>query len=536
MPSWTITNDDKMSSWRDQLSPRNLSFRGLRRASESVAKTNSSSTKNDFTMKHFPDRPMRRITEADIPSDADCKKTLINMRKASLSDHIHIHRRHEYHHQHQNQLSPVPEPMPTPEEYFTIKVPKIELPRIEQPQPSPRSLPKRSQSERAQPEQLQIEKPRAQQPSRLTFGPFNGQFKSAYGPLTEEPSPLENADIAESTTTPEEGLQIPGAPIDIRKSILAVDDLNLATEPAAAPVVISEAKTIRLERVDNTQTPGVSPFSSPRPSNASASGWPMRKPSVQMVAIRRSSQDSQRRKPSVHTVVVRRPSTKPHSDALNSHPTHSSTAQVHVRQDSVSDPMCRVCHTGIAERSGTCSICDNDSMPANPVESGPNFSRLHHKPTVKRYNRPPPLVSQSLDSIAKLHRPSASLTSDPEANQISPPPSPGSRSSSTAETVKTLATGPSVPPTPMSALSTPEVFKRFQEEVENRAKSDDSPAFDDPWMIKSKTPEDDVYEDDWADYYFDEQNFNDGPGNETENPVPGLHFVASPVCPGPGWI
>ncbi|KAL4723187.1 hypothetical protein ACLX1H_009677 [Fusarium chlamydosporum] len=534
MPSWTIANDDKMSSWRDQLSPRNLSFRGFRRASESVAKP-TSSTNPDFTMKHFPDRPTRRITEAEIPNDEECKRSLVGMRKASLSEQIH--RRHEYHIQHQNQLSPVPEPTFTPEERLTIKVPQLKLPRIEQsqsspqlsPQPSPRSKPEE------QPEEPWKQKPRAQQPSRLTFGPFNGPFHSAYGPLTpaqEVPTPLEEPNPegyfnAKDFTTAQGGLQVPEPPIDIRKSILAADDFNLATEPAPSPVVISEAKTIRLERVDNT--PGVSPFSSPRPSDASASGWPKRKPSVQMVAIRRSSQDSQRRKPSANTVVVQRPFTKSQTDLLNSHPTHSSTtAQVHVRQDSVSDPMCRVCHNGIAESSGTCSTCDNDSMPASPVEGGPNFSRLHYQPTIKKYNRPPPLIPQSLDSIAKLHRPSASLTSDPEANQISPPASPGSRSSSTAETVKSLATGPSVPPTPMSALSTPEVFKRFQEEVENRAKSDDSPAFDDPWMIKSKTPEDDVYEDDWADYYFDEQNFNTGPSNQVERPPPDLHFVASP--------
>jgi hypothetical protein len=87
----------------------------------------------------------------------------------------------------------------------------------------------------------------------------------------------------------------------------------------------------------------------------------------------------------------------------------------------------------------------------------------------------------------------------------------------------------------MSALSTPEVFKRFQEEVESRAKADDSPSFDDPWMIKSNTPEAaDVYEDDWADYYFDEQNFSDD--KVTNGPAPGANFVPSPVNPGPGWI
>ncbi|QGI63220.1 hypothetical protein CEK26_007172 [Fusarium fujikuroi] len=524
MPSWTSNNDDKMSSWRDQLSPRNLSFRGFRRASD-----------KDFTMLHYPDRRARRITEADIPSDEECKKSLINMRKASFVEQIH--RRHEF--QHQKQLSPVREP--AQEELSALRPPQHDLSRIIQPQPQPPTeQPRTVQPQTAQPriiqapeEQPRLEHPRAQQPSRLTFGPFNGQFRSAFGPLTpaeEEPCPLEKIDTIESTATATP--QVPQPSVDIRKSLLVVDDLNIAREPSPS-AVISEAKTIKLERVDNHVTPGVSPISSPRPSDASASGRPRRKQSVQMVAIRRSSQDSQKRKQSVHTVVVRRPS-KPTADALNSHPVHASSTQVHVRQDSASDPMCRVCHNGIAETSGTCSSCENDSITATPVEISPNFSRLHHKPTAKKYNRPPPLIPQSLDGIAKLHRPSASLTSDPEANSLSPPASPTSHCSSPAETVKTVATGPSVPPTPKSALSTPEVFKRFQEEVESRAKADDSPSFDDPWMIKSKTPEDDVYEDDWADYYFDEQNFNDD--KVTNGPVPGANFVPSPVNPGPGWI
>ncbi|KAF5607683.1 hypothetical protein FPANT_759 [Fusarium pseudoanthophilum] len=539
MPSWTSNNDDKMSSWRDQLSPRNLSFRGFRRASESVAKSTSSTSK-DFTMLHYPDRPTRRITEADIPSDEECKKSLINMRKASFVEQIH--RRHEI--QHHKPLSPVREP--AQEELSPLRPPQHELSRIAQPQPqTPTEQPRTIQPQIEQPriiqapsEQPRLEHPRAQQPSRLTFGPFNGQFRSAFGPLTpaeEEPCPLEKVDTVESSATakPQDSPQVPQPSVAIRKSLLVVDDLNIAREPSPS-AVISEAKTIKLERVDNHVTPGVSPIASPRPSDASASGWPRRKQSVQMVAIRRSSQDSQKRKQSVHTVVVRRPS-KPTADALNSHPVHASSTQVHVRQDSVSDPMCRVCHNGIAETSGTCSSCENDSITATPVEISPNFSRLHHKPTVKKYNRPPPLIPQSLDGIAKLHRPSPSLTSDPEANSLSPPASPTSHCSSPAETVKTVATGPSVPPTPMSALSTPEVFKRFQEEVESRAKADDSPSFDDPWMIKSKTPEAaDVYEDDWADYYFDEQNFSDD--KVTNGPAPGANFVPSPVNPGPGWI
>ncbi|KAF4963531.1 hypothetical protein FSARC_8468 [Fusarium sarcochroum] len=511
MPSWTTNNDDKMSSWRDQLSPRLMGFRGFRRASsESVAKTTSSPSK-EFTMMHFPDRPARRITEADIPNDEECKRNLMNMRKASFAEQIN--RR-----EHLKQLSPVQEPVQKP----LTKPPQIEVPQIEEPR-----------IEEPQPEQPRIEQRRAQQPLRLTFGPFNGSFRSAFGPLTpaeEEPCPLERVDTKDST------LQIPESSVDIRSSILAADGFNFATEPSPQPVVISEAKTIRLERVDN-MTPGASPISSPRPSDASASGWPRRKQSVQMVAIRRASQDSQKRKQSVQTVIVRRPS-KPVPDALSSNPVNSSApTQVHVRQDSVSDPMCRLCHSGIAEKSGVCSSCDNESTPATPVEISPNFSRLHQKPTVKRYNRPPPLIPQSLDGIASLHRPSASLTSDPEANQPSPPPSPRSPGSSTGETVRTPATGPSVPPTPMSALSTPEVFKRFQEEVELRAKADDSPAFDDPWMIKSKNPDVDVYADDWADYYFDEQNFTPGDENDkTQGIAPSVHEFPSPVNPGPGWI
>ncbi|KAM0341414.1 hypothetical protein ACHAPQ_000505 [Fusarium lateritium] len=516
MPSWTTTNDDKMSSWRDQLSPRNLSFRGFRRASESVAKTNSPANK-DFTMLHHPDRPSRRITEANVPSDEECKKSLISMRKASLADQTYGRHEHPPH----KQLSPVPKPA----QQSPVVSEESELQTL--------------QIEQLKTETLRLQQPRAQQPLRLTFGPFNGPFRSAFGPLTpaeEEPCPLEKVDTKELAATTQDTLRVPETSVPIRNSILIGEELHLARGPSPQPAVVSEAKTIRLERVDNLSTPGHSPLSSPRPSDASASGWPRRKQSVQMVAIRRSSQDSQKRRPSAQTVVVRRPS-KVTTDALNS-PVHSSTStQVHVRQDSVSDPMCRGCHHGIAERSGLCSSCDNDSMPASPVEISPNFSRLHHKPTIKKYNRPPPLIPQSLDGIAKLRRPSTSLTSNPEANQLSPPASPRSSCSSPAETIMTVASGPSVPPTPMTALPTPEVFKLFKEQVETRAKADDSPAFDDPWMIKPKSPEADVYEDDWADYYFDEQNFNPGQRQRaTKGPAPDVHAIASPVCPGPGWI
>ncbi|KAF5668204.1 hypothetical protein FHETE_5470 [Fusarium heterosporum] len=484
----------------------------------------SSSTNKDFTIMHHPDRPSRRITEADIPSDDECKRSFVTMRKASLAE-----QRYERHdHPLQQQLFAVPEPpRETP---MSLEMPKIHVLRTERPQ-----------TERPQTERPHIQQPRAQQPSRLTFGPMNGPFRSAFGPLTpaeEEPCPFENIDANDSTATTQDTLQVPETSVEIRSSILIGDELSLARGPSPPPVVISEAKTIRLERVDNLSTPNASPLSSPRPSDASASGWPRRKQSVQMVAIRRSSQDSQKRKPSVHTVVVHRPS-KVTVDGLTTHPVRSPTpTQVHIRQDSASDPMCRLCHNGIAEKSGICSSCDNDSMPASPVEISPNFSRLHYKPTVKRYNRPPPLIPQSLDSVAKLHRPSASLTSDPESNQPSPPTSPRSPCSSPAETIQTVTSGPSVPPTPMSALPTPEVLKQFKDEIESRAQADDSPAFDDPWMMKSTSPEADVYEDDWADYYFDEQNFNPGQGQRVmDGPLIKVQAASpSPVCPGPGWI
>ncbi|KAM0347937.1 hypothetical protein ACHAPU_004436 [Fusarium lateritium] len=534
MPSWTTTNDDKMSSWRDQLSPKKMSFRGFRRASESVAKT-ISSTNKDFTITHHPDRPSRWITEADIPNDEECKKSLVTMRKASLAEQRYERQDHPL----QQQLFAVPEP--TQETPVSLELPQIHV--LTQETPVSLEIPPihAPRIERSRTERLHIQQPRAQQPSRLTFGPINGPFRSAFGPLTpaeEEPCPFDNIDAKESTATTQDALQVPETSVDIRNSILIGDELSLARGPSPQPAVISEAKTIRLERVDNLSTPSASPLSSPRPSDASTSGWPRRKQSVQMVAIRRSSQDSQKRKPSVHTVVVRRPS-KVTVDGLTSHPVRSPTpTQVHVRQDSASDPMCRMCHNGIAEKSGLCSSCDNDSMPASPVEISPNFSRLYHKPTVKRYNRPPPLIPQSLDSIAKLHRPSASLTSDPETNQSSPPTSPTYPCSSPAETIQTVTSGPSVPPTPMSALSTPEVFKQFKDEIESRAQADDSPAFDDPWMMKSASPGADVYEDDWADYYFDEQNFNPGKGQRAmDGPVLKVQAATpGPVCPGPGWI
>ncbi|KAM0434108.1 hypothetical protein ACHAPT_004053 [Fusarium lateritium] len=513
MPSRSTTSEEIKLSWKDQISPRLMGLRGFRRASESTAKMRESENKQ-FTMMHFPDRPTRRITEAEIPSEEECKQHLIKMRKASFAEQLQ--RRKEQKQQPQSQSPPPPEP-----------------------------------------------------PLRSTFGPFRATF----GPLTpaeEEVNPFETVaqdEPLDKGTATQDFLRVPDD--DARISSITSEGFNLARENSPQPI-ISEAKTISFERVDNL-SPDASPTSTPRITQARE--WSKRKQSVQMVAIQRSP-DFQRKKQSVQTVLIRRPSRAVH-DALSSHPVHSHLPpiNVHIRQDSSSDLLCRVCHVGLAENSGACSTCGEEySAPTSPSQShhdlpGANFSRLQYKQPqpIKKYNRPPPLIPQSLDTIASLHRPSASLTSDPEANQLSPPPSPRSPSSATHPTQKVL-TVPEAPLTPLSALPTPEVLKRFQQEIEGRAKTEGGSLFDDPWTVRtiaeesgsfedacaSKTagPESDVYEDDWADYYFDEGNFDAGRRKQVKVTTPEVQgfmqrelsldeydgAFASPVNPGPGWI
>ncbi|KAH7264323.1 hypothetical protein NW759_002088 [Fusarium solani] len=507
-------SEDIKFSWKDQLSPRLMGLRGFRRASESTAKMRESENRQ-FTMMHFPDRPTRRITEAEIPSEEECKQYLIRMRKASFAEQLQRRKEEE---QQQQQSPPPPEP-----------------------------------------------------PLRSTFGPFKAPFLPLT-PAQEEENSFETGSPDDNTTTGD-FLRVPDD--DSRISNITEDGFNLARENSPQPVIISEAKTVRLERVDNLSpggSPDASPTSSPRVTEAPRE-WSKRKQSVQMVAIQRTP-DFQKRKQSVQTVLIRRPSRAVH-DALNSHPVHPHLPpiNVHIRQDSSSDLLCRVCHVGLAENSGTCSTCGEEySAPTSPSQShhdlpGANFSRPQYKQPqpIKKYHRPPPLIPQSLDTIASLHRPSASLTSNPEANQLSPPPSPRSPSSATHPTQKVL-TMADAPPTPLSALPTPEVMKRFQQEIESKARAEGGSMFGDPWNVRpiaeeSKSFEDawdrktsgtesDVYEDDWADYYFDEGNFGAGRRKQTKVTTPEVQgfmqrelsldeydgAFASPVNPGPGWI
>ncbi|KAF4459557.1 hypothetical protein FALBO_13684, partial [Fusarium albosuccineum] len=402
MPSRSSASasEEKMS-WKDQLSPRFMGLRGFRRASES-AKMKEPDNKQ-FTMMHFPDRPVRRITEAEIPSEEECKKFLINMRKASFAEQLQRRQEHQ-------PLSPSP---------LSPLSPSITIP---------------------------------ESPMRPTFR--QPPFRSTFGPLTpaeEEENPLEFTQET-AVVAKESRLQVPTVPEVDRSSAITDDGFNLTIEK---PVII-EAKQVKLERVDNVSpgaSPEASPTSTPRPIEVPQ--WPKRKQSVQMVAIQRPPQDWPRRKQSVQTVLIRRPSRAVATDALSSHPfvPHTPTLppiHCHVRQDSASDLLCRVCHVGLAEKSGVCSNCgDEQSVPTSPTASthdlnAPAFSRPQFKQPQqlsKKSNRPPPLAPQSLDGIANVHRPTPSVASDPEGNQLSPPASPRSPCSP-AHTVPTVVNIP----------------------------------------------------------------------------------------------
>ncbi|KAF4976063.1 hypothetical protein FZEAL_7241 [Fusarium zealandicum] len=458
------SNDDKMS-WKDQISPRIMGLRGFRRASESAKMREP---ERDFTITHHPDRPARRITEADIPSEEECKAFLVRARKASFAEQLQ--RRQD----------------------------------------------------------LEFTRPTA--PLRSTFGPFKAPF-TPLSPAEEESNPFDDS-IDPTQQEPRRHLQVPET--EARISNFSEEGFGL-TRPESPQPEIVEAKQIKLERVENLSplaSPDASPTSTPRLSSQSHD-LPRRKQSVQMVAIQRLPQESPRRRPSVQTVVISRRSRAPESPGF--HP-----VQVHVRQDS-SDPLCRVCHVGIAESTGICSSCgDEYSAPTSPAElhhdlvGNNSFPRhlLNLPSASKKLHRPPPLVPQSLNSITSLHRPS-----DQEANQPSPPPSP----LSACGALHTVMTVPvNAPPTPISMLSTPDVFQHFPEHMHYRTDTTaDAPGGDD------------VYGDGWAEYYFDEQNFSSTkPRGAKELMSPDVQgfmqreltleefdgALASPVNPGPGWI
>ncbi|KAH6987802.1 hypothetical protein BKA56DRAFT_577716 [Ilyonectria sp. MPI-CAGE-AT-0026] len=234
-------------------------------------------------------------------------------------------------------------------------------------------------------------------------------------------------------------------------------------------------------------------------------------------------------------------------EALNSHPVilrqDSPADPVHVRQDSVSDPMCRMCHIGVAEAWGMCQRCDDETSPG-PTPHHQAFSSHQvekEKEVQGKNNRPPPIVTDKTSPFRR-HQPTVSMTSNPEANEMTPPISPtSSQLSPTAITSRTIHTVVTVPPpmsgTSLSALPTPEVLARYQYGV---------PTAGGKILAKGRP----LSNDELADYYFDknsESKFRDRNDSVVSREAQGYMtrdvsleeydgFWGSPMSPGPGWI
>ncbi|KAH7008468.1 hypothetical protein EDB80DRAFT_437662 [Ilyonectria destructans] len=241
---------------------------------------------------------------------------------------------------------------------------------------------------------------------------------------------------------------------------------------------------------------------------------------------------------------ARRPSPE---DALNSHPVNlrqdSLADPVHVRQDSVSDPMCRMCHIGVAEAWGVCQRCDDETSPGpTPHHQGFSTQQVEKdKRAQGKNNRPPPIVTDKTSPFHR-HQPTVSMTSNPEANEMTPPISPtSSQLSPTAITSRTIHTVVTIPPhisgTSLSALPTPEVLARYQYGVPTAGGK----------VLAQGRP---LSNDELADYYFDknsESKFRDRNDSVVNREAQGYMtrdvsleeydgFWGSPMSPGPGWI
>ncbi|KAK7421365.1 hypothetical protein QQX98_002259 [Neonectria punicea] len=263
----------------------------------------------------------------------------------------------------------------------------------------------------------------------------------------------------------------------------------------------------RPSRLDDSWSLTPTPQSRNLPGRPSRSDEPRPRPSLPASPLGRESPlaDDDRRRPSPQ-------------DALGSHPVNLNPP-IHVRQDSVSDSLCRMCHVGVAEAWEVCRECE-DEATSPPPQTHPKYQG--------GFPRPAPITTQNGFGKPSLrgHYPTASLVSNPEANEITPPISPMSR------TVHTVVSIPRPAATSLSAMPTPEVLARFQYGGGPGRRTT-------------------FYSDEWPDYYLDSQAVQ-AKGRERADSVVSREaqgymrrelsleeydgFWGSPVSPGPGWI
>ncbi|KPM41244.1 hypothetical protein AK830_g5301 [Neonectria ditissima] len=307
-----------------------------------------------------------------------------------------------------------------------------------------------------------------------------------------------------------------------KESLLATKPSGLSPRPPSSkpPKPLSR----RPSRLDDSWS--LTSSSKTEPRRPSRCDGPLSRPPLPPSSLSKASpvNDENRRRPS-------RP-----QDALGSHPVFINPS-VDVRQDSEPDPLCRMCLVATAEAWGVCQECDDEATSPPPLqhdEYPPPPPPQPEKPIrpQDRLMRPAPLTTQNSFGTPSVRGryATASLASNPEANEITPPISPMCR------TVHNLVSiPPPPPPTSLSALPTPEVLARLQ-------------YFTGPGQRTT------FFNNEWPDYYLDSQVVQvkghesvDSADSVASQEAQGYMqrelsleeydgFWGSPVSPGPGWI
>ena len=313
-------------------------------------------------------------------------------------------------------------------------------------------------------------------------------------------------------------LQVPGN----RSSGLSATGSFMTSRTYSPHPWVGEATTVTFEKINKTDKTDKTKHFAPEdyfprgypPTYTAPPVPPVPKlPEMPKLQIPKAPEE---KKPAVETwswkrlapkpLVLRRPS-RP-EDALHSHP-------VHVHRGSV-DNLCRVCHIGLAEAWGVCQHCSDECSSIDEITPA-SFPR---PPTL---SRPKAKIPHSLNAIALHQRPRPSLFSNPESTYSEPLSPLSPISPTTVYTPMTLEIPEDRPLTPLSAMPTPHLIERLEK------KGDDDR---------------NVYEEEWADYYFDNGNFT---ARRRDSEVDDFMLrelsleeydgvFASPVNPGPGWI
>lgn len=517
LPLQRAVEDDK-TNWKEERSPRFKYLRGLslRRASESASK--SRVHEKDFTIIHHPDRPVRRITEAEIPSEEDCRAYLMRVRKASLADQ-QLQKRQQEHQYFQPFQSPLHLNPPICNDRHLEPEPQKQLqsPAISKPLPLPpydeikNSLDLERLGQSIAPRACGLQVPdsqRAEDGAGTTRSyspyPFIGEAKQVRLERLDSIS-VPISPTASQASTSRRSSREWAQPQQIQSGRASPKRVDIRRPSRSAAVSTSAPRQVTLDgkqllqfhstrassqtSITRRQPPLLhSGQSSPKTSFTSQSSClnsvpvlPAGSPTLTLGPTSQewASLQTQPGRASPKTVLVRRPS-RPR-DALNSHPIQPQPIQVRVRQDSASDSPCRLCHVSISEQPGVYQRCEEYSylgLDQQQSKQARPYPQFH-----KKYPRPPPIISHSTGGITIVHRLHCSPAYKPESSTISPPPSPRSTSARTVHTVLTVS---HPPPSPLSALSTPET----------------------PGQNIDANTRSNVYQDNWAGYYFDDGDFD----------------------------